>query len=158
MQRPSHQRGRYQPELPVRMFETIDNVTMIKESTGDLSRMRGSASSAAAGSRSATAISFWRPDALRADGAAWCTAALCLRPRPCIGRYDATRAGELPGAQDIYMKLKPLLEFIVAGGLATMVKGVLELRGTGVWRSAPPLLPLDDGSRVALQKLLTFVS
>jgi hypothetical protein len=39
------------------MFETIDNVTMIKESTGDLSRMRGSASSAAAGSRSATAIS-----------------------------------------------------------------------------------------------------
>jgi 4-hydroxy-tetrahydrodipicolinate synthase len=28
------------PELLVRMFETIDNVTMVKESTGDLSRMQ----------------------------------------------------------------------------------------------------------------------
>jgi hypothetical protein len=28
------------PELLWRMFETIDNVTIIKESTGDLSRMR----------------------------------------------------------------------------------------------------------------------
>src|SRR5580693_3685421 len=27
-------------------------------------------------------------DALRADGAAWCTAAPCLRPRPCIDPYD----------------------------------------------------------------------
>ena len=28
------------PELLVRMFETVDNVSMVKESTGDLSRMR----------------------------------------------------------------------------------------------------------------------
>jgi len=28
------------PELLMRMFETIDNVTMVKESTGDLFRMQ----------------------------------------------------------------------------------------------------------------------
>ncbi len=30
----------YEHEFLARMFETIDNVTMVKESTGDLSRMQ----------------------------------------------------------------------------------------------------------------------
>lgn len=55
-------------------------------------------------------------DALRAGAAGWCTAATCLRPQPCIDLYDAVRASELPRAQTIYTELKPLLEFIVAGG------------------------------------------
>ena len=45
------------PELLVRMLETIDNLTMVKGCTGDLSRMqRVDTSSAAAGCLSTTAL------------------------------------------------------------------------------------------------------
>lgn len=94
-------------------------------------------------------------DALRSGVAGWCTAAPCLRPQPCIDLYDAVQASELQRAQTIYAELKPLLEFIVAGGLATTVKAGLELLGAGVGDPRRPLLPLDDDGRAALQKLLT---
>jgi 4-hydroxy-tetrahydrodipicolinate synthase len=107
------------------------------------------------GCRSTTAAIPVVLDALQAGAAGWCTAAPCLRPQPCIDPYDAVRAGELPRAHAIYAELKPLLEFSVAGGLATTVKAGLELLGLGVRDSRRPLLPLDDEGRTALKKLLT---
>jgi 4-hydroxy-tetrahydrodipicolinate synthase len=114
-----------------------------------------SISSAAGGCRSTTAAIPRVLDALQAGVAGWCTAAPCLRPQPCTDLYDAVRAGELPRAQAIYDKLKPLLKFIVAGGLATAVKAGLELLRVGVGDPRRPLLPLDDKGRAALKKLLT---
>ena len=143
------------PALLVRMFETIDNLTMVKESTGDLSRMRHIAD------LSEGRLPFYNGsnplalDALKAGAAGWCTAAPCLRPQPCIGLYDAVRTGDLQKAQAIYDELKPLLEFIVAGGLAKTVKAGLDLLGVGVGDPRRPLLPLDDDGRVALRELLS---
>jgi 4-hydroxy-tetrahydrodipicolinate synthase len=142
------------PELLVRMFETIDNVTMVKESTGDLSRMQRIAE------LSEGRLPFYNGsnplvlDALRVGAAGWCTAAPNLRAQPCIDLYDAVRAGDLQKAQAIYDELKPLLEFIVAGGLATTVKAGLDLLGVPAGDPRPPLLPLDDDGRIALRELL----
>jgi 4-hydroxy-tetrahydrodipicolinate synthase len=143
------------PELLVQMFETIDNVTMVKESTGDPSRMKR------IGSLSDWRLPFYNGsnrlvlDALQAGAAGWCTAAACLRPQRCIDRYDAVRAGELPRAQAIYAEVKSLLEFIVAGGPATTGKAGQELLGIAVWDPRRPLLPLADQGRASLKKLLT---
>jgi 4-hydroxy-tetrahydrodipicolinate synthase len=68
------------PELLVRMFDTIDNVSMVKESTGDVSRMQR------IDKISGCRLPFHHGsnplvlDALRAGAAGWCTAARCLRP------------------------------------------------------------------------------
>jgi 4-hydroxy-tetrahydrodipicolinate synthase len=145
------------PELLVRMFETIDNITMVKESTGDLSRMLQIAK------LSDGRLPFYNGsnplvlDALRAGAAGWCTAAPNLWAPPCLDLYDAVRAGELPKAQALYDDLKPLLEFIVAGGLATTVKAGLELLGVPAGAPRLPLLPLDERGRAQLQKLLAGV-
>lgn len=142
------------PELLVGMFETIDNVAMVKESTGDLSRMRRIAE--LSGGR----LPFYNGsnplvlDALKAGASGWCTAAPCLRPRPCIDLYEAVRAGDLDKAQALYDDLKPLLQFIVAGGLATTVKAGLDLLGFPVGDPRPPLLPLDERGRAELDGLL----
>ena len=139
------------------MFETIDNVSMVKESTGDLSRMRR------IDELSGGRLPFYNGsnplvlNALQAGATGWCTAAPCLRPQPCIDLYDAVRANEISTAQAIYAEIRPLLEFIVAGGLATTVKAGLELLGVGVGDPRRPLLPLDDQGRAALNKLLTDV-
>jgi len=142
------------PELLVTMFETIDNLTMVKESTGDLARMRRIAE--LSGGR----LPFYNGsnplvlDALLAGASGWCTAAPNLRPGPCLALYDAVRAGDMDKARAVYDDLRPLLEFIVAGGLATTVKAGLEMLGVAAGDPRPPLLPLDEGGRAALRELL----
>ena len=136
------------------MSESIDNVSMVKESTGDLSRMLR------INQLSGGRLPFYNGsnplvlNALHAGATRWCTAAPCLQPRPCIDLYDAVGAGELRRAQTIYAELKPLLELIVAGGLATTVKAGRELLGVGVGDPRPPVLPLEDQGRAALKTLL----
>ncbi|GFG64478.1 putative dihydrodipicolinate synthetase DapA [Mycobacterium kubicae] len=143
------------PELLVSMFETTDNLTMVKESTGDLSRMRRIAE------LSGGQLPFYNGsnplvlEALKAGASGWCTAAPNLRPQPCIDLYQAVRAGDLEKAQVLYDDLKPLLEYIVAGGLATTVKAGLDLLGFPAGDPRAPLLPLDEQGRKELQTLLT---
>ena len=142
------------PDLLVDMFETIEHVAMVKESTGDLSRMRSIAK------LSDGRLPFYNGsnplvlDALRAGAAGWCTAAPNLRPQPCLDLYDAVRAGDFGTAAARYDELRELLEFIVAGGLPTTVKAGLELLRVPAGVPRRPLLPLDDAGRAALGALL----
>lgn len=143
------------PELLVTMFETIDAVTMVKESTGDLSRMQRITE------LSGGQLPFYNGsnplvlEALKAGASGWCTAAPNLRPQPCMDLYEAVQAGDLEKAGAQYDDLKPLLQFIVEGGLATTVKAGLDLLGFPVGDPRPPLLPLDEQGRAELQGLLT---
>jgi 4-hydroxy-tetrahydrodipicolinate synthase len=143
------------PELLVGMYEKIDNVAMVKESTGDLTRMKRITE------LSGGQLPFYNGsnplvlDALKAGASGWCTAAPCLRPQPCIDLYEAVRAGDLDTAQKIYDDLKPLPQFIVAGGLATTVKAGLDLLDFPVGDPRAPLLPLEEAGRTELRGLLS---
>jgi 4-hydroxy-tetrahydrodipicolinate synthase len=142
------------PELLVDMFDTIDNVAMVKESTGDLTRMKRIAQ------LTDGRLPFYNGknplvlDALRVGAAGWCTAAPNLRAQPCLDLYDAVCAGDQDNAQAFYDDLEPLLEFIVAGGLATTVKSGLGLLGVPAGAPRRPLLPLDESGRAQLRELL----
>jgi 4-hydroxy-tetrahydrodipicolinate synthase len=70
--------GRYEPELLARMFEAIDNVTMAKESTGDLSRMERIEALSDGRRPFSNRSNPLVLDALRAGAAGWCTAAAGL--------------------------------------------------------------------------------
>lgn len=145
------------PELLVSMFDSIDNLTMVKESTGDLSRMQRISK------LSDGQLPFYNGsnplvlDALKAGASGWCTAAPCLRAQPCVDLYDAVRDGNLDRAQALYTELQPLLEFIVAGGLPTTVKAGLNILGTEVGAPRAPLLPLDSEGRATLTRILSQV-
>ena len=142
------------PELLVQMFDDVDNLLMVKESTGDLTRMQRIKE------LSGGTLPFYNGsnplvlDALTEGASGWCTAAPNLRPQPCLDLYAAVRAGDRKLAQKVYDDLEPLLRFIVAGGLPTTVKAGLELLGTGVGNPRPPLLPLEDDGRRELDAIL----
>lgn len=142
------------PELLVSMFNDIDNVTMVKESTGDLSRMRRIAELSGGQLPYYNGSNPLVLDALTVGASGWCTAAPNLRPQPCIDLYDAVRAGALDRAQALYDDLAPLLRFIVAGGLPTTVKAGLDLLGFPVGDPRAPLLALDEPGRAELRGLL----
>jgi 4-hydroxy-tetrahydrodipicolinate synthase len=128
---------------------------MVKESTGDLYRMQRIDQLSGGRLPSYNGSNPLLLDPLRAGAAGWCTAAPGPRPQPCIDLYDAVRAGELTRAQAVYTELKPLLEFIVAGGLATTVKARPGAARRRVGDPRRPLLPLDDEGPAALRKLRT---
>ncbi|MCG7609431.1 MULTISPECIES: dihydrodipicolinate synthase family protein [Mycobacterium] len=142
------------PELLVQMFTDIDNVTMVKESTGDIARMERLSE------LTDGVLPFYNGSnpmilkAFKAGARGWCTAAPNLLPQPCLDLYAAAQGGDWAKAETIYTELKPFLEFIVAGGLPTTIKGGLELLGRGVGDPRPPLLPLDAGGREELRRLL----
>ena len=142
------------PELLVSMFTDIDNVTMVKESTGDLSRMlrikelTGSELPFYNGSNPLVL------DALESGATGWCTAAPHLRAQECLDLYAAVADGNHELAAKIYDDLAPLLRFIVAGGLPTTVKAGLRLLGVDAGVPRPPLLPLDAQGAAELSAIL----
>ncbi|MEU6586092.1 dihydrodipicolinate synthase family protein [Nocardia sp. NPDC046763] len=145
------------PELLVSMFETIDNLTMVKESTGDLNRMKALAELSGGQLPYYNGSNPLVLDALTHGAAGWCTAAPCLAAAPCLELYSAVRQGESDRARELYQRLKPLLEFIVAGGLPATVKAGLGLRRMPVGDPRPPLLPLESHGRETLRTLLDAI-
>ena len=141
------------PEFLARLLE-IPNVTMIKESTGDVSRMQklvrlvGDDVAFFNGSNPLALAAF------AAGARGWCTAAPNLIPQPTLDLYAAIKNGDLATARSVYYRQMPLLEFIVAGGLPRTVAAGLELTGFDPGPLRPPLQPLPDIERERLRDIL----
>ena len=145
------------PTLLNQMFESVANVKMVKESTGDIQRMLDLKE------LSSGELPFYNGSnplvlkALLAGASGWCTAAPCLRPAPAIALYEAAAAGDTARATEIYEELLPLLSFIVSKGLPTAVKSGLDIMGEPAGVPRLPLLPLDAENRTQLESILAHV-
>ncbi|KVD42727.1 dihydrodipicolinate synthase family protein [Burkholderia ubonensis] len=142
------------PELIATICRSVDNVTMVKESTGDIMRMHRLAQ------LSDGAIPFYNGSnpmalaALAAGAAGWCTAAPNLNARLPLALVEAVRAGDLARAREVFHAQLPLLQFIVSGGLPVTVKAGLRLRGFDAGEPRKPLLPLGEDRTRDLARLL----
>ena len=79
------------PQLLVQMFETADNVAMVKSPPATFPGCGASTTSAAGYCRSTRAVAR----RVRAGAAGSCAAAPCLGPPPCIDLYDAVGWGRI---------------------------------------------------------------
>jgi 4-hydroxy-tetrahydrodipicolinate synthase len=142
------------PELIARIVREVDNVTMVKESTGDIQRMHQLVQ------LSDGAIPFYNGsnplalEAFAAGATGWCTAAPNLIPELNNRLYEATQQGDLAEARQIFYRQLPLLQFILKGGLPTTVKAGLKLLGIEAGVPRHPLLPLDEERTRQLQAIL----
>ncbi|MER7756460.1 dihydrodipicolinate synthase family protein [Kitasatospora sp. NPDC097643] len=145
------------PELMVSLVEKIENVTMVKESSGDLGRMHRLFQ------LTGGELPFYNGSnplalaALMAGAAGWCTAAPCLIPGATLELHRAVRAGDFETAFKVFQQQLAVLQFIVRGGLPTTVKAGLALRGFDAGGPRRPLLPLDEERTAELSSLLAAV-
>lgn len=142
-------------ELILRIFNDVDNVTMVKESTGDIQRMHALQ---LLGDGQVPFYNGSNPLALEAFAAGakgWCTAAPNLIPQLNLDLYAAVLANDLNTARALFYRQLPLLNFILKGGLPATIKAGLRANGLEVGDPRLPVFPLADESRKALQKLLT---
>ncbi|WNG28528.1 dihydrodipicolinate synthase family protein [Cystobacter fuscus] len=142
------------PEFLARLLE-IPNVTMVKESTGDVGRMHrlrqvvGEDVAFYNGSNPLALAAF------AAGARGWCTAAPALIPELNLRLFhEVVEKGDLAAARRVFQKQLPLLQFIVKGGLPRTIAAGLELRGTRVGPLRAPLLPLPEKEREVLRHIL----
>ncbi|TYC68232.1 dihydrodipicolinate synthase family protein [Streptomyces sp. CB01881] len=145
------------PELMVSLAEQVENITMVKESSGDVQRMHRIAQ------LTGGELPFYNGSnplalaAFAAGAAGWCTAAPCLIPGPVLELYRAVREGRFDTAREVFQRQLPVLQFILRGGLPSTVKTGLALRGLDVGEPRRPLLPLDAERTQELTELLAAV-
>lgn len=141
------------PALLKRLLE-IPNVTMIKESTGDVQRMyylRNELGEDVAfynGSNPLALASF------AAGATGWCTAAANLIPELNIALYNAVQQNDLNKARDLYYQQTELLQFIVVKGLPRAIKAGLNLLDQNGGHLRSPLKPLTAEETATLESIL----
>ncbi|WP_139423723.1 dihydrodipicolinate synthase family protein [Chryseobacterium mulctrae] len=145
------------PALLKRLLE-IPNVTMIKESTGDIQRMHylrkelGEEVAFYNGSNPLALAAF------AAGAKGWCTAAPNLIPELNIELYNAVQNNDLETAQNIFYKQVDLLKFIVAKGLPRAVKSGLNILGENGGQLRSPLKPLTTLETSELKEILSTIT
>ncbi|WP_437872540.1 dihydrodipicolinate synthase family protein [Sorangium sp. So ce363] len=141
------------PDAIARLLQ-IPNVTMVKESTGDVNRMHrlvqlcGDQVAFYNGSNPLALAAFV------AGARGWCTAAPHIIPRLTVELYDAVTRGDLDAARRSFYRQLPFLQFIVAHGLPRAISAALELMGTRVGPLRAPLQPLDKARTEELRRIL----
>jgi len=132
----------------------IPNITMIKESTGDLQRMHylrlelGEDVAFYNGSNPLALAAF------AAGATGWCTAAPNLIPELTLGLYQAVQQNNYELARTIFYQQAGLLQFIVAKGLPRAVQAGLTISGINGGNLRSPLKPLEKTDLDQLQLLL----
>jgi len=144
------------PALLKRLLE-IPNVTMIKESTGDIQRMhylRKELGEEVAFFNGSNPLAL---SAFSAGARGWCTASPNLIPELNIALYEAVQESDLEKAQRIFYKQIDLLKFIVAKGLPRSIKAGLDLLGVGGGGFKSPLKPLNESEIAELDSILSAI-
>lgn len=145
------------PALLKRLLE-IPNVTMIKESSGDIQRMHylrkelGENVAFYNGSNPLALAAF----VAGANG--WCTAAPNLIPELNVDLYNAVQNNDLENAQNLFYKQIDLLKFIVAKGLPRAIKAGLHILGEDGGQLRSPLKPLSSQESSKLKEILSTIT
>jgi len=144
------------PALLKRLLQ-IPNVTMIKESTGDIQRMHylrrelGEEVAFYNGSNPLALAAF------SAGACGWCTAAANLIPELNIALYEAVQHNNLDEARRLFYLQVDLLKFIVDKGLPRAIKAGLNILGEDGGQLRSPLKPLTSIETTELENILNSV-
>lgn len=143
------------PEFLFDLVNTVDNITMVKESSGDITRMQRLHDLSNGTLPYFNGSNPLAQQAFDAGAAGWCTAAPCLAPRSIVRFYQAVTSRSSQQARLLFEQLRPLLDMIVSRGLPTTIKSGLYSLGLDVGPPRRPLLPLNETETARLHELIT---
>ncbi|WP_017905231.1 dihydrodipicolinate synthase family protein [Pseudomonas asplenii] len=141
-------------ELILRILNEVKNVTMVKESTGDIQRMHRLYKATGGQVAFYNGCNPLTLEALVAGAAGWCTAAPNLIAQLNLALWAAVQDRDLEQARTLFYRQYELLEYITRRGLPTTIKAGLNMLGLDVGAPRLPLQPLDPQGSAYLKGLL----
>ncbi|MDQ8934314.1 dihydrodipicolinate synthase family protein [Acinetobacter rudis] len=142
------------PELIVKMFQNIENICMVKDSTGDIQRMHKFYELTQGKLPFYNGCNPLALEAFCAGASGWCTVAPNLLGKLPRQLYQAIKSGDLAQAQALFYKQLPVLRFVVQGGLPKTVKAGLNELGFSV---GDPRKPLQSATPAEIEHLKTLI-
>ncbi|KDM91632.1 dihydrodipicolinate synthase family protein [Photobacterium galatheae] len=146
------------PELLVRMFENITNVTMVKESSGDIQRMHRLHELSGGGLPFYNGSNPLALEALCAGASGWCTAAPNLLGGLPKTLYQLITSEQLSAARAIFYQQLPLLRQMVIAGIPKVVKAGLAIQGIHAGSPRKPLHHTTTEEALSLREMLAEVN
>lgn len=141
-------------DVILRVLREVKNVTMVKESTGDIQRMHRLYKATGGEVAFYNGCNPLTLEALVAGATGWCTAAPNLIPELNLALWNAVQNGDLEGARSLFYQQYEVLEYITRRGLPTTVKAGLKMLGQDVGTPRLPLQTLDAQGSAYLKGLL----
>lgn len=142
------------PELLIKMFKEIKNVTMVKESTGDIQRMHKLFEFSNGELPFFNGSNPLALEALCAGASGWCTAAPNLLDKQPKKLFEYVSQGDLQSARAIFYQQLPILRFIVASNIPRTIKAGLKVRGIDAGLPRKPLRGPVAEEQTLLQELM----
>ena len=123
------------------------NVVGLKESSGDITFVKGVLRSVAPEFRLLVGSIQILLEALRAGAAGAVLGQANFAPELCVAVYEAFRAGRMKAAAEMQQRLMPLAQKIAVPYGVAGIKAALDLSGYTGGDPRPPLVPLDSPAR-----------
>ncbi|HVS74150.1 MAG TPA: dihydrodipicolinate synthase family protein [Candidatus Acidoferrales bacterium] len=130
------------------------NIIGIKDSSGSVQRLSEMLAAAPPSFQTLSGSASTLYSSLAAGARGAILALACVLPELCVELYAAYRAGHQERAQKLQELLLPASKAIVAGPGPAGVKCGMDLRGYAGGAPRSPLLPVSEGVRQEIQKVL----
>lgn len=141
-------------DLLCSLVEQIHSVTMIKESSCSVDKLQRLVKALHGKANVLCGCNFISVDALLSGANGWCTVAPSLIGNKAKLLYELVQSGRKVDAQKLFEQYRPLFEFMVNNGLASVVKAGLNSFGQDVGEPRKPLRKLDELKKIELLRLL----
>lgn len=142
-------------ETLLKVARDVANITHIKESSGDIAKLRDITRQGKASIKTFCGSDDLALESFLVGATGWISVAGNIAPRLATDLYNAAKENDLERAWELYDQILPLCNFIEGSGkFVQIVKRAMDLQGLAGGPSRKPRLPLTKEEDEKLQEIL----
>lgn len=143
-------------ETILQVARDVDNITHIKESSGDISKVRDVTRQGKGFLKTFCGADDLALESLLVGATGWISVSGNVAPRLVTDLYNAVKANDMEKAWELYDRVLPLCNFIEGTGkFVQIVKRAMDLQGLAGGPSRRPRLPLTEAEDAKLQEIMS---
>ncbi|MBP2258082.1 4-hydroxy-tetrahydrodipicolinate synthase [Virgibacillus alimentarius] len=134
----------------------VENITHIKESSGDISKVRDITRQGKGFLKTFCGADDLALESFLVGATGWISVAANIAPRLATDLYNSVKENKIDKAWELYDKILPLCNLLEGEGKPVqIVKRAMELQGLAGGPSRKPRLPLTEAEEAKLQGILS---
>ncbi|WP_078593858.1 4-hydroxy-tetrahydrodipicolinate synthase [Evansella clarkii] len=142
-------------ETILNVARDVDNITHIKESSGDIGKLRDITRQGKGYLKTFCGSDDLALESFLVGATGWISVAGNIAPKLVTELYNAAKEGNLDKAWELYDRILPLCSFIEGSGkYVQIVKRAMDLQGLAGGPSRKPRLPLNEEEEAKLKEIL----